>query len=475
MEDLQRAVYASVEIMAAAPARIAGPMLGAAYRACLGFSQVTLFPVGSPYTGKTSLTSVVAQHYDSSSSFEDMAGVGAGEDAGTTNAIGDLRFLAGDILFPLDDLAPDKGPEKAAERLNAIARSQYNRKGKVRMDRKTNVKVSHPPRGLPVVTGEQSTSMQSAETRLATVRFLPGDLDLTPNGAVAQLSTGTAPQDRASLIAAMVRYYASRHPLTAWLSETRAELSIALAEDNPDQTDEQRNADLRASGVVADLAVGWRAMLDMATELGAISSSMAAELWASAWEGLLEAKRRMLDGRASRTPADRLREMVNALLLGRRIAFHSREGGTPVNPEAYGWELNSFDGGYRLAGEPVGWTDGKTVWLLPSSLFPHLERQANAEKEPMGLTKESMAQRLADAGVIKLPPREDGKPVQRNAVQRRMGGKPQWVWEMNHDWLFPPEEPEDGDPGKEPAPLPDAPTPPPAPGRAGAGIARQRP
>src|SRR5699024_879679 len=157
---------ASTAIMDAIPARLAAPLLGAAYRACLGFSPVTVMPVGPPASGKTGLAALAAQHYAPTARNRrgQMPGAGAGEQAGTVVGLEELRFRAGDLILPLDDLAPDRGTERASARAAEIARSQFNRTGKLRLKREGGSRPTHPPRSLPVVTGEESTTRWEEHT-----------------------------------------------------------------------------------------------------------------------------------------------------------------------------------------------------------------------------------------------------------------------------------------------------------------------
>ena len=429
--ELQQAVLASVALLDVAPARITAPLLGAAYRAVLGFSRVTVMPVGTKSTHKTGLSAATVQHYVPTARHDNMPGAGAGEDAGTGAGLEELRYRAGDMLLPLDDLAPDRGTDRASSRLAAIARSQYNRDGKVRMRRDGGLRPTHPPRSLPLVTGEESTTVESAESRLVLLRIHRGDVNVSE---LAQLDRDRGPELRASLTAAMVQHYADRMPLDEWMTDTREQLTEALLD--PELAAGDSGLDQRFASSVADLAVGWRAMLDMAVELGALSADVAAGLWSTAWEGLAECKRRLLDGSARRTAADRVRELLAALLVRQAVSLESREGGSPAMHQLnrYGWDVDNRDGSPRMLGERIGWTDGIKVWLHPGAVLPQLDRQARAESDPLTYTIRGLGEALADAGVIAT---EQERQIRRHQVQRRVGGGKPRVWEFDHAWLFP--------------------------------------
>lgn len=448
--ELRDAVLASTAVLDALPERLAAPVLGAAYRACLGFCRATVMPVGTKAGGKTSLLALAAQHYAPNARHDNMPGAGAGEDAATKVGLDELRFRGGDLLLPLDDLAPDRGTERASIRGAQIGRSQYNRTGRVKGTRDGGMAVVHQPRGLPMMTGEEGTTVESADSRIVSLRVYRGDIDI--DCAMPLLDLDREPELRAQLTAAMVEHYAAAMPMTDWLRVTVAELRTQLRD--PSAADV--GLDVRHSESVAELAAGWRAMLDMATDRGALTVEESAELWARAWEGMVEAKRQLVAGSATRTAADRVRELLTSALVRRDVGFLARNGSTPEAAERYGWEeapaMNGMYGPvYRLPGTTVGWTDGEKVWLQPGAVFPALVKQAAGEHDPLTYTRTGLGQALADAGVIRTRARNG---VRSTTVNVRLGAESQLlaVWEFDHEWLFPA-----GD--EEPEP-PAAPTPP---------------
>ena len=453
-EGLRAAVLASVAVLDALPPRIAAPLLGAAYRAPLGYSRVTVMPVGRRGSGKTAVAALAAQHFAPGARYNRMPGAGAGEAAATTFSLGELRFRAGDMLLPLDDLAPDRGPERASIRAAEIARSQFNRTGKMQGTRDGGIRPIHVPRSLALLTGEEGTTVESADSRIVSLRVARGDLDT--RDALPALDTGGAPEHRAALTAALVTHYAPRIPMTGWLDDTARELKAGLVDPAPADL----GLDDRHAESVADLATGWRAMLDMALARGALSRDEAGELWRRAWDGLTECKRHLMAGTASRTPVERLRELVAALLTRREITLTAREDGVPDDPTRLGWEpTGSLSEPWRRAGAVVGWTDGEKVWLHPGAVFPHLDRQATHEHEPLSLTKTGLGTALGDAAAIRTRTRQG---IRYNAVPVRLGAsrKPVDVWELDAEWLFGTDETDDDTPAPaDPMPAPAGPPP----------------
>ncbi len=445
VDELRRAWAASWACMSAAPDRVMAPMLGAAYRAPLGVSRETVMPCGARGSGKTGVAALVVQHFAPSARHHRMVGAGAGEETGGTAAgLEELRFRAGGVLLPLDDLAPDKGTERASQRAALIARSQFNRQTKLRSMRQGGIRTPHPPRSLPLVTGEESTSVESAESRIVTLRMGRGDVDTR---TLAALDRGTGPTERALLMSGLIHWLAAwRDKLDGWVESTRAELAEALRVQGA--TDP--GMDARRSESVADLGVGWRAVLAMLAARGVLTEAEVETVWQRVWEGLVECKRHLMAGSSTRTPAERVREALRSLVVQRRIFLRGIDGGRPDDPGGCGWELRGAEWEEpRGAAECLGFTDGQSVWLLPEATHAAVTGQARRADDPMDLTSRGMGEALADARVIRVERTGDGR---RAAVRKRLAGTQIRVWETTTAWLF-------GDDDAAPEPLPDAPAP----------------
>lgn len=472
--ELREAVDASVMALYQLPPRIVAPLLGAAYRACIGQSRTTAMLVGGPALGKTGAALYAVQHYAPAATHEHLPGGGSGEEANTTAALEELRFLAGDMLLTLDDLAPDRGPERASARGAAIARSQFNGYGKGRQRREGGFRARHRPRSLPLLSAEQPITVTSAETRVVSVPVYRGDID---TDVLASMTDPESARLRNVLIATMVQHYGG--PMTEWIRERRAELSTRL------RIEQGSGLDARHADSVADLAVGCRAMLDMAEARGAITPEWSSTLWEQMWAGLVECKKRLTDRSAARMPADRFRELVSTLLVRRDVSLAAKDGGVPPDPSSCGWQQSSFEqSGWRQVGTPIGWIGmkdgGLKVWLNPGATFAAIDRQATHEREPLNLHKDALEDALVNADVLKtrtVREKKTGRVRIKAQIPVRVGPEQTTasLWQFDHDWLLMPtdevvdddsggDSPEggtDGDLPAAPAPtnLPPAPTP----------------
>lgn len=463
---LRAALDASLALMDAVPDRLAAPMLGAAYRACLGYSRVTILPVGGASSGKTGLAAVGQQHYCPAARYDHLP-FGAGEDAATLTSLEEHRFTIGDMLTVVDDGAPDRGTEALGRRLNVLARSQAEQRGKDRGARTGGIRPEHKPRGLLGVTAEQWTGIESAETRVVALDMSRGELD--PRAVFAPLDRDGAPEQRAALTATMVVHHADRMPLTTWLRETRSTFTDAMIrEDSADP-----GVEARRSEAVADLAVGWRALLDMAVDRGALDEAEAEQWWARAWAGLLECKERMMAAASNRRPPEIVADALRAAFLRCTASLLDVETGRqPDAPELCGWEQVSghLAGGWRRVGAPIGWTDSEHIWLQPTAATDEINRHCRAAGTPLNLTRDGLTMVLADSGVVRVRQTSKGP---RYTQRKRLGadgpgpGHQITGWQVPWSWLFPSDDDLDTDgpsvpPVDDPPPAVDE-TPDPAP------------
>lgn len=465
--ELAAAVAASLAVFDRLPARIAAPLLGLAYRAPLGYCRHTVMPLGSPGGGKTSVSALALQHH-APAARHDWIPTGAGEAAGTATGLEDLRYRCGDMILLADDLAPDRGPERAAARANEIIRGQYNRLGKVRGKREGGLRRTHRPRSALLLTGEDGASSASAEQRVLYVPIRRGDLPLPD---LIELSTDQLATARAAFTAAYVQHLAGRRAeLETWCQTVQADYASQLR--NPDADDP--GADARRAEAAASLAAGWRAMLDAARAWGVLDDDQAADYWARAWAGLVEASRAQADAVEDRGLPARAADALRAAIVSGRVYIAGREGGTPVLASdtaalrRWGWEPITMMGQVadpRPAGAALaGWTEGDRLWLEPTAAFAGMEAMARAASDPLGVTPRALAAALRDAELLTVEPGTDGN---RRGVRRPVGGARRRVWELPVSWLYEDGDQADADPPTLPEPpaldrLPIAPPDPPA-------------
>ncbi|MCY0922883.1 hypothetical protein OS965_32870 [Streptomyces sp. H27-G5] len=467
-EALRKAVMASLTLLEKLPARIAAPLLGAAYRAVLGDVHRPIALLGTKGTGKSSLACIAASAFIPGIRVDAMP-IPAGEDSITIPTLSKLFHLGGDVLLPLDDLAPDKGLERSQQRANLIFRAIFNGTGRQLSKKDNGFQSVLAPRGIVIVTAEFPASAGSAEDRVHYIPLVAGEVRIR---TLIDLSLPELAHGRAALTAAMAQHHAAKMPMTDTLKMAEAKYTGEFA--NSEIKAEDEGQDLRYAGAVADFAVGWRAMLDMATERGALTEAEAEDVWQRAKAGLMEAKARQATVSNRRNTADRFADLLLSAFMSRAHLVDSDTSGAPAQATALGWELLKADTEYkelRPRGAAIGWSDGKKVWLDPGIAYAIVEAQAGAEKDPLNLGKRSVSAALADAGVLTVE--NSTTEGRRTEVRATIAGKRRRVWELDLAWLFaegtPPAGPGDegnGGGGQDPAgdtPAPEPETEAPAP------------
>src|SRR5262249_50719379 len=145
-DDARRAVRETLLLLNLAPARVMAPMLGAAFRAPLGMSDITVALYGQTGRGKTVVSALIQQHF------------GAAMDARhlplawehTANSIEQVLSVAKDVLVVVDEYVPGWSQTENAKlqaKAERVIRAQGNASGRGRMRADTTLRAARPPRG----------------------------------------------------------------------------------------------------------------------------------------------------------------------------------------------------------------------------------------------------------------------------------------------------------------------------------------
>ena len=456
-DDVAAALDGVLSVLDELPARVAAPVMGAPLRATLGETRTSVFVIG--YTGarKSGLAALAQQmHYPAAR--HDRLPLGAGEMASTATATEHLMWEAAHALLVADDLAPDRSAERSASRANELLRTAANGTARARGSRTGGLREDRPPQSMLLVTGEDGASRLSAESRTTYVQLAPahptdpesGDVPLS---VIQGLSTRERIAGRNATAAALVRHVASRMPVTEWVETTRDELAAALLADwghlDPDGLMPRRAL------AVAELATGWRALLEMARDTGALEPAELTRVWARVWAGLGECLTDQAEVSDRRAMVEHAADLLRSAIRSGSAHLEDTDGGCPATfalRGACGWEPygDPAQGEYRATGKRAGWTDGERVWLDPGAAFAVIEAQGAAERDPLNVARRALTAALLASRVVATE-RQEGRRNPSAQVRRRVGGQRQRVWDAPWSWLWPDGEQSGGVP-------PDGPT-----------------
>ena len=144
---LLTAVQASIKMLALAPDQVTFPLYAAIWAAIMGSIDFSLFLAGQTGAGKTELAAQGQQHFGSGFSARNTPGSWVS----TGNANEGLAFSAKDMLFTVDDFAPNGSQSDMARyhrEADRLLRAQGNASGRQRMRPDANLRPLKRPRGL---------------------------------------------------------------------------------------------------------------------------------------------------------------------------------------------------------------------------------------------------------------------------------------------------------------------------------------
>ncbi len=406
-----------------APDTVTAAVLGAAWRAPLGHCEVTVFVTGPSGAGKTELTALAQQHFGAAFSARRLPAAWSG----TGNSINEICYLAKDALVTVDDFVP-KGSQVMRAGLHATAemviRAQANVTGRSRMTAEVSLRPSRPPRGTLLATGEDVPSGQSLKARMLVVDLGPQDLDFT-----ALTSAQAAGREGlfATAMAGYVRWLAA-HPRR--LEEVRARVE-ALRGDLALSTAHRKTPTL-----VADVALGWRTVLDYATDCGALSESQAEATWRRVRDALSVAANHQDQQHAQADPVQRFLELVGTALSSGRAHLSAVDGGPPQNATAWGWRAEMSAAQVRPQGCRLGFVDAGDTFLFPVEVM-RVVSSFSGTGEEITLGNTAMGKRLHEGGVLLADELGARKTL---TVRKQADGKRHAVWRIptRHFGMEPP-------------------------------------
>jgi hypothetical protein len=181
---------------------------------------------------------------------------------------------------------------------------------------------------LTLSTGEDTPRGQSLRARFLGLDISPGDFGPQPPNPNPTL-TACQQDAAAGLFAQALAGFLYR--LAPQLDDIRGRLRSELAELRNRARGEGQHA--RTPGVVADLALGLRCLLDFAQAAGAVSDMQRAELWRRGWAALSEAAAEQAAGIASTEPAGLFLRLLSAAVASGRAHVAGPHGEAPKDPE----------------------------------------------------------------------------------------------------------------------------------------------
>jgi hypothetical protein len=298
------------------------------------------------------------------------------------------------------------------------------------MNADTSLRITKPPRGVLLSTGEHTPSGHSVRARLLIIELGKDTIDF---------ATGLSNCQRD---AANGLYAAALAAYVAWLAPQYDKVLQDAADRLRALRAEATRSELhrRTPELIANLYIGWELFSRFAVEAGALSNSEAQKHLTEAWKWLGKAAQSQLTHQSDADQAERFMDIIqSALSSGQCHVTDDRgtiDGLTRFEPVAgaqpdnamiateCGW-VRTHHGSttsdmqqWRPAGDKLGWVEGDAVFLN-QTMAHHLAQHLAGNTEPLTVPMRAMAKRLLEAGALHPP---DG-PTDRNAGRRRIDGK----------------------------------------------------
>jgi hypothetical protein len=399
VEDVKGAVRASLSLLDVAEHSTTYPMLLSVFLAPLAEvlnPDFSIWLYGVSGSMKSTLAALFMSHYGD---FDWKSLPGSWES--TANALEKHLFQAKDVLFAIDDFAPQPTAAGQARQMQAIARvvrAQGNLAGRSRMNSDMSLHASYPPRGVALMTGEDLPSGQSLMARLLTVEVERRQIDI--------VKLTQAQKNTFKLTEAMWGYINYLAPQMDGLKETLTERCRQRR-----TTILKDVSHLRTPEILANLLTAWDMFLDFAQSVKAITEDEAHRLFEDAWTVLVEVAKKHSEKVRQVDPAERFIEIMSDLFASESIYVENRD-------------VQRRPDDMKPNGEMVGWADVNYYYFLPEAARKAVGSALRASGDHWPHSKNALYQSLQKRNVLACGP--DGK----NTFQIRIQGKKQRVMRM---------------------------------------------
>jgi hypothetical protein len=180
----------------------------------------------------------------------------------------------------------------------------------------------------------------------------------------------------------------------------------------------------RTPGLVADLAVGLRYLMEFAVEIGAISPDASEKLWQQGYESLREAAHEQASHQETFEPTRHFLRLLSAALASGRAHVASPSGDCPEeSPNAWGWRDVPVGDGTRSSwhaqGRRIGWVEAEDLLLEPEASFAEAQRLAGEQGESLSTSPATLRKRLREKGYL----RSFDATRRTNTVRRTLEGQ----------------------------------------------------
>jgi hypothetical protein len=409
-ESSAEAIQTALDLLEVAPLAVTVPLLAAAFLAPLSpilRPDFVVWLVGITGSLKSELAALAQSFFGAG--FHRTALPGSW--TSTENALEGQMFQSKDVLFVIDDYAPQASQRahlQMQERAVRVIRSVGNGASRSRLRHDLSQRPDRPPRGLVMVTGEEMPVGASILARVVRV-----DVDRSE----IRLDRLTGLQERRPLLSVAMRAHV----------EALAPRLESLASSLPEQHRSLRSAfavvsaHMRQPEALAALEIGFEQFTQLAVEHLVLTLDEAETLKKKAHGALLEIGMRNAEKQLETDPGAVFVATIRALLT---------QGRVKLAPKGADLELHA-----DLGCDPVGWEDQTYVYLVPELAHRAVVRFCSSAGGHFGSSVEQLKRILLDRGYLVRP---DGPGVKRLEVSVRVGARTERAIRLRREVIIEP-------------------------------------
>lgn len=378
-----------------APPEIGYPLLAFTYLAPLNYFMekhgiapaFVLFCIGATQSYKTNTSMLYLSHFHAYSGMNEPPPANF---RSTANAIEKMAFILKDMPLLIDDYHP--ATEKDKKNMDALAqtisRAFGDHSSRNRMNSDTTLKQTFYPRGLGIVTGEDTPSLgQSGIARNYFVHFNPGDVDQKKL---------TERQSNAKLLNIAMQGYIK------WLIENADEIktNIKSLYDMTLQTLQTKSFYGRAGTTITCLLIGVYYFAEYAASVGLLDTNSGKEFVTTAEAVFLTSGENQIKAQAEEKPTAIFLSTLNELLASGKKATEDMNGKVENAP--------SVD-------RRIGYHDERYCYLFPDIAFNAVCEALKGSNTGFPVNKDTLVAYLVKEG---FAIQQSG----RNTVKKRILG-----------------------------------------------------
>ncbi len=398
--DVVAAVRASLHLLDLLPFAVAVPLLAVTYLGPLrelmrgDEPDFVVWLHGPSGTFKTEQAVLCQSHYGDFARQTLPASF-----ATTPNALERLLSSAKDALLVVDDFHPtsDRKEESAMLQVSSrLLRGVGNGSGRARMRADLSFRPEFRPRAVVLVTAERLPSGHSNAARMFPVAIKPGEL--------SQANLTRAQSERHLFPLAMAGYL--QYLAQDWESiADQLRSRFVELRNNANTT----SAHAREPAQVAHLMISLETLTNFAASIGAINADAQQELLDRSWRVLLGHAADHSRDLAEETPVHRFLALLSDGFASKRAFVEGPQGGSPVAPERWGWELRTRtdttgteheEAHHTPAATLLGVVDDHWLLLFPEVTFQFLQRAANEAGTTFPVELRTLLRRLNEEQLI---------------------------------------------------------------------------